>query len=397
MQAAAENARAPSLGAPPAATDPRFERLTLIATYAREVSRASGVAVSLEQVGVFRCCARDGDMAPDLGVEVGQSGIAAEAIRCGQTLVVADSDHDARVNRDAARSLGARSIALVPVRDGERTIGLLAAFSAASGAFDDLCLRQLHDAALEVGCIVAEPKQAPPPLSEEPPSLSPPIVPPPMFSNWRKAFAGGLLGIVIAATALIVSGRPSFTAVTGLLQRAQSSDQLEAEANAGDADAEYRLGLRYFDASRPEHDDTRALAWIGRAASAGLPAAQSMMAKLLFSATAPPQQRAQALAWCVIARANGDASAGPDIANLARQLGADELAEARYDIGSMYEAGVGVQRSYPAAYAWYSSLQVSDRRRAASLKRLQSLMPAEELRRARGKHPVAEGSASQDF
>jgi len=96
---------------------------------------ASGAAVAHVVNGNLVGIARRGTIAPELGVSE-SSGCAMDCVHTGEALLCHDAESDAWVDRDACRQLGARSLAMVPVSDGARVVGMLAVFSDHPGDFD---------------------------------------------------------------------------------------------------------------------------------------------------------------------------------------------------------------------------------------------------------------------
>ena len=110
--------------------------LVAIADAARALGSAEGTAIALRTNDLIVCRARSGDMAPPLGVPLNtDSGISGESLRTASTLVCEDTRTDERVDAEACRSLGIRSLVVVPLRSHMGMIGILEAFSARPRAF----------------------------------------------------------------------------------------------------------------------------------------------------------------------------------------------------------------------------------------------------------------------
>ena len=110
--------------------------LVAIADAARALGGAEGTALALRTNDLIVCRARSGDMAPPLGVPLNtDSGISGECLRTASTLVCEDADTDDRVDAEACRSLGIRSLVVVPLRSRVGMIGILEAFSSRPRAF----------------------------------------------------------------------------------------------------------------------------------------------------------------------------------------------------------------------------------------------------------------------
>lgn len=105
---------------------------------ARTACAASGSAVALARDGEMTCRAASGANAPDLGVRVDTStGLAAECLSTGQAQYCRDTETDARVNAEACRWLGVRSMLMTPIADESTILGILEVFSDHPDAFSE--------------------------------------------------------------------------------------------------------------------------------------------------------------------------------------------------------------------------------------------------------------------
>ena len=87
---------------------------------------ATGAAVILEREGEMVCRASSGVNAPELGVRLSSdSGLTAECIRTRQVQRCEDAAADPRVDVEACRSLGVRSMMILPLVRNGRTAGVL--------------------------------------------------------------------------------------------------------------------------------------------------------------------------------------------------------------------------------------------------------------------------------
>lgn len=103
---------------------------------ARTVTGATGAAIALFRDGELTCRATSGENAPDLGVRVdGTSGLAGACVSSGEIQQCQDTETDPRVNAEACRRLGVRSMLIAPLVDGQRLIGIIQVFSAWPNAF----------------------------------------------------------------------------------------------------------------------------------------------------------------------------------------------------------------------------------------------------------------------
>src|ERR1700683_540110 len=99
---------------------------------------ATGAVIVLVRDGEMVCRASSGANAPELGAPLGsESGLTAECVKTRQVQRCDDAQTDPRVDAEASRSLGVRSVMVFPLlRNGEMT-GVLEIFSSRPGAFGD--------------------------------------------------------------------------------------------------------------------------------------------------------------------------------------------------------------------------------------------------------------------
>ena len=121
------------------------EILQLVAVRAIAITGADGVAIALAKDRAIVCRASAGKIAPDPGVKLDpNSGFSGACLRGGEVVRCDDSDNDARVNPEACRALGARSMIAVPLTAKKRVIGLLEAFSSETHGFNESDVRSLN-------------------------------------------------------------------------------------------------------------------------------------------------------------------------------------------------------------------------------------------------------------
>ena len=121
------------------------EILQLVAVRAIAITGADGVAIALAKDRAIVCRASAGKIAPDPGVKLDpSSGFSGACLRSGEIVRCDDSDNDSRVNPEACRALGARSMIAVPLSAKKRVIGLLEAFSSETHGFNDSDVRSLN-------------------------------------------------------------------------------------------------------------------------------------------------------------------------------------------------------------------------------------------------------------
>jgi N-acetylmuramoyl-L-alanine amidase/putative methionine-R-sulfoxide reductase with GAF domain len=114
------------------------EVLRLVAMRAISITGANGVAIALVKENAIICRASAGKIAPDPGIRLDpNSGFSGTCLRNGETVRCDDSDNDSRVNAQACRTLGARSMVAVPLTAKGRVVGLIEAFSSKTHGFND--------------------------------------------------------------------------------------------------------------------------------------------------------------------------------------------------------------------------------------------------------------------
>jgi TonB family protein len=105
---------------------------------ARSSTGATGAAIALARDGQMVCRATTGGNAPDLGVRVEtDSGLTGACLTTGEVQQCSDTESDPRVNAEACRNLGVRSMLILPLCDSNGPFGILEVLSARSYAFGE--------------------------------------------------------------------------------------------------------------------------------------------------------------------------------------------------------------------------------------------------------------------
>jgi len=121
------------------------EVLQLVAERALAITGADGIAIALAEGEAIVCRAAAGDIAPDAGARLDpNSGFSGACLMTGRIVRCDDAETDARVNLQACRRLGARSMVAVPLSAKQNVIGLLEAFSSEAYGFNDSDVRSLN-------------------------------------------------------------------------------------------------------------------------------------------------------------------------------------------------------------------------------------------------------------
>ncbi|HEY3975330.1 MAG TPA: TonB family protein [Candidatus Sulfotelmatobacter sp.] len=112
---------------------------------ARLLTGATGAAIALARDGEMVCRATAGADAPDLGTRVETtSGLSGACLQNGKMQQCADTETDPRVDAEACRQLGVRSIMVLPLGDDKNPFGILEVFSSRPYAFSDRDMSSLQ-------------------------------------------------------------------------------------------------------------------------------------------------------------------------------------------------------------------------------------------------------------
>jgi len=121
------------------------EVLQLVADRAQAITGADGIAIAIAEGEEIICRASVGNMAPDRGVRLdSKAGFSGACFRTGRIIRCDDSERDPRVNVEACRRLGTRSMVAVPLQSQGSVLGLLEAFSTQPFGFKDGDVRSLN-------------------------------------------------------------------------------------------------------------------------------------------------------------------------------------------------------------------------------------------------------------
>ncbi len=333
--------------------------LQLIVNRAETLVRATGAAIALADTDpdFLVCRASSGNDAPPVGarLQVG-SGFSGECVKSGTLLRCDDTDLDPRVDRESCRALGTRSILAVPVRVGEKSIGILEVFSPEPDAFSDSdggVLQRLAEAVLAAVNRAAAAEDLPPLRVETAVSRFAPTGGSVLFASppeeekttegSEEKTSGGislprshLIILFCAAGAIFMvlgytleplihsklqeHGRSPIQTVLASSHPPKSEnlssfapsvetatlEQLRQMAEQGDAAAQNTLGLRYATGEGVKLDEHEAVRWFTQAAEQGGVAAQSKLGSIYFSGRGVPQDFSRAYFWMVVARLSGD-------------------------------------------------------------------------------------------
>ena len=121
------------------------EILGLVAVRAISITGADGVAIALAEQAAIVCRASAGRIAPNRGARIDPgSGFSGACLSSGQSVKCDDSETDTRVNAEACRVLGTRSMIAVPLSAKQRVIGLIEVFSSEPYGFNESDVKSLN-------------------------------------------------------------------------------------------------------------------------------------------------------------------------------------------------------------------------------------------------------------
>ena len=116
---------------------------------------------------------------------------------------------------------------------------------------------------------------------------------------------------------------------------AEDLTALTERAAQGEAEAQVRLGLIYFNGQDTPQDDTTAAKWFTMAAEQGNAKAQYNLGTMYDIGRGVPQDYAEAAKWFTKAAEQG-------------------LALAQFKLGYIYDDGQGVPQDYSKAHMWWN-------------------------------------------
>jgi N-acetylmuramoyl-L-alanine amidase len=120
------------------------EVLQLVAERAVAITGADGLAIALAENDEIVLRAAAGTVRPDPGTRIDRdSAFSGACFRTAQIINCDDTETDTRLNLEACRKMGARSMVAVPLCGRRRVIGILEAFSSWPFAFNEIDIRNL--------------------------------------------------------------------------------------------------------------------------------------------------------------------------------------------------------------------------------------------------------------
>jgi TonB family protein len=122
--------------------------LTEITQQALLTTRATGAAIALVQGTEMICRATTGGHAPDLGVRLDTTtGLSGACVQSRRVQICSDTEVDPRVDVEACRALGVRSILVAPLLRHETLLGVMELFSPIVRSFGERDIQTLEASA----------------------------------------------------------------------------------------------------------------------------------------------------------------------------------------------------------------------------------------------------------
>lgn len=330
--------------------------LELVATRAKGLTRATGVAVALSNGTEITCLATAGSDAPPKGANIqAGSGFSGECVRTGALLHCKDAETNPLVDLESCRALGIRSMIAAPIRSAHEVIGLLEVFSPEANHFrsdDEIVLQRLA----AIVCEMTERAAKMDSIERQGTSVDDELAIGTPASLSLPQFSPSRNGLLISAgiTVLIAifwllgtwdnshsaASRPpappskSVTQVNAFSASSDASsaagvDGLRRLAEQGDPAAEFALGTHYATGQDVPQDYAEAGRWFTQAAEQGNVIAQVALATYYSAGRGMPQDSAKAYFWSLIAQAGGDETGKSRIADLESHLSRSEIAAVR--------------------------------------------------------------------
>jgi TPR repeat protein len=119
-------------------------------------------------------------------------------------------------------------------------------------------------------------------------------------------------------------------------EQADFQKTLEA-AEQGHAEAQFNLGLMYYNGQGVPQEYKAAVQWFRKAAEQGDAEAQFNMGSMYYNGESVPQDYSEAYAWCNIAAVQGHENAAENRGIVAEKLSPSALSEARSLSNKYYE------------------------------------------------------------
>jgi hypothetical protein len=340
--------------------------LQLITEHALDLTQADGAALAFQTAGEMFCRGRAGELAPPLGMPVDvKHGLTGECIRSGLLVSCEDTGRDPRIDSEVRRTLGIGSLMAAPISINSSAVGLLEVFSAEPRHFikeHRTVLRQLIELIPETclrnefaGTHVLESNRRDVPSSSLTNQIASQEIAYDPVLNLDAAARSRLLnrafiGLAIVVVAMVLgylvgpamerrwtasrqASQPflkSAEAASPVARRqVKSLGDLQRLADHGDADSQWKLGVRYHDGKGVQQDDARAMQWFLRAAEQGHVMAQATLGAYYWAGRGVTPDLSKAYFWSLLAFSQGDDNSRSRLEGLASQMTNAQVSAAR--------------------------------------------------------------------
>jgi TPR repeat protein len=147
-------------------------------------------------------------------------------------------------------------------------------------------------------------------------------------------------------------------------------NQIRAKAENGDAEAQFKLGVKYFRGEDVPQDMNEAIKWFRMAADQGIPEAQFKLGSCYYDGDGVAKDEAEAVKWyrkaaeqnlavaqnnlgLCYAEGQGVTKDEVEAVKWWRKAAEQNLVEAQFSLGLCYAKGVGVAKNEAEAMKWY--------------------------------------------
>ena len=345
--------------------------LQLIVERALSLTGAGGGALAFHTGDKMVCRASSGEPALPLGTAVDiKQGLTGECIRRGQTVACEDVETDERVDREICRLLRIGSILATPIVSDFRVVGLLEVFAPLPHAFTGvhgIALDRLVELVPKAQPLAAHTQSAGPEgngalgarsavesasaphreaIWEQEREAQEPLrgVPVRLTHIVPLALTLALLFVLAGYKSapkleLWWSGRTAAKSapvpavatpsVSGQVTQSMPFEELRKLAEAGDAYAQWMLGMRYRNGEGIPQDDAQAMRWFERAADQGYADAQAAAGSGYWAGRGVPKDLVKAYFWSTLALNQGDSSMESRLQGLELQMTPAQVAAAQ--------------------------------------------------------------------
>ena len=149
------------------------------------------------------------------------------------------------------------------------------------------------------------------------------------------------------------------------------AEGLRSAAAAGDAGAQYEIGLRYSDGRGVARDPKQSIAWFEKAAAQGSALAAYRLGSAFEKGVGIDRDPALAMSWYGKAADAGNvramhnlavmsaegAAGKPDYAKAAQWFGKAStfgVRDSQFNLAILYARGLGIEQSLPQSYTWFA-------------------------------------------